>query len=928
MLHHAAKGNVRKEHIMRSLTYAVLLFTVSVMVVVSPAQQTSTTAVPNLINYSGTLVLSNGVGVPAKTVGVTFAIYRQQDGGAPIWLETQNVTPDSTGHYSVLLGSTRAEGVSTDLFNTQEQRWLGVQVQGEAEQPRVLLVSVPYAMKAADAETVGGLPPSSFVLKPPSSGQANESVSPGTIVTPALAGPIGGGGTTNYIPIWTSNTNLGNSTIYQSGTNVGIGTTTPTSMLTVAGSVSGSSINTSTAYQIGGNNILSTAGRQNLFLGQQAGQNNTSGVFNVFAGYHAGSSNTTGGENSFFGHEAGNLNATGSANTFLGNIAGQKNASGADNTFLGARAGANNTSGNNNIFAGFVAGHSNTTGSQNVFLGNGAGQANTTGQNNTLVGWASGSSNVTGTDNIYLGYTSGQNATGSNDIYLGEVSSSLSESDTIRIGTTQAAAYMSGIYGNQPSGALPVVINSNGQLGTTTQGIGVTSWNGRTGAVVPQAGDYNFSLVSGTLASSQLSGAYSNALTLSNTSNVFAGNGAGLTGVLPAGGSPYYIQNGTTRQAGANFNIDGSGVLMGVLAAAVVDSVAGYNIGGYTALSSSPSSNNLVVGLFQSDSGSMNTFIGVRAGHSNYTGFANTFTGASAGYANSTGYNNTFYGLDAGESTTSGDNNTFSGAYAGIYNRKGSHNTFTGAGAGQNNFTGNLNTFLGSSAGVYNTTGQRNTFAGYNAGQNNTTGQSNIFLGGSAGSNNLAGNNDIYIGNLGPTSQTESSTIRIGGDVQNGYGPQTAAYIAGIYGSTSSSGVPVYINADGQLGTLTSSVRFKEQIRDMGDSSSGLMKLRPVTFLYRPEYDKGQRTLQYGLIAEEVAGVYPDLVAYDTDSKPYTVKYQYLTTMLLNEMQKQYYLAEAEAEVITQQEDKIEAQTKKINELEQRLSRLEAVLTR
>ena len=125
---------------MRSLTcLALLIFS---LIAISPSQQASTTAVPNLINYSGTLVLSNGVGVPAKTVGVTFAIYRQQDGGAPIWLETQNVTPDSTGHYTVLLGSTRAEGIPTDLFSTQEQRWLGVQMQGQAEQQRVLLVSV------------------------------------------------------------------------------------------------------------------------------------------------------------------------------------------------------------------------------------------------------------------------------------------------------------------------------------------------------------------------------------------------------------------------------------------------------------------------------------------------------------------------------------------------------------------------------------------------------------------------------------------------------------------------------------------------------------------------------------------------------------------------------------------------------------------
>jgi hypothetical protein len=119
----------------------------------------------------------------------------------------------------------------------------------------------------------------------------------------------------------------------------------------------------------------------------------------------------------------------------------------------------------------------------------------------------------------------------------------------------------------------------------------------------------------------------------------------------------------------------------------------------------------------------------------------------------------------------------------------------------------------------------------------------------------------------------------------------------------------------------------------MGDSSSALMKLRPVTFLYKPEFDKGQRTLQYGLIAEEVAAVYPDLVAYEPDGKPYTVKYQYLATMLLNEAQKQYRRAEAEAKVITQQEDKIEAQQQRMDSLQkqnedfqQRLSRLEALV--
>jgi hypothetical protein len=304
--------------------------------------------------------------------------------------------------------------------------------------------------------------------------------------------------------------------------------------------------------------------------------------------------------------------------------------------------------------------------------------------------------------------------------------------------------------------------------------------------------------------------------------------------------------------------------------------------------------------------------VGPGAGSHNGSGGGNTFVGVAAGYSNVSGTYNTFSGAQAGYNNVSGQWNTFSGVEAGYWNVEGGFNTFIGAGAGYND-TGSGNTFTGSNAGELNTTGQDNTFAGNHAGHNNGSGSGNTFLGSGAGSNNYTGNYDIYIGNAGPSLQ-ESNTIRIGDP-----NLQTSAYITGVYNTTSSAGVPVYINSLGQLGTLTSSLRFKEQIHDMGESSSALMKLRPVTFLYKPDFDKGQRTLQYGLIAEEVAEVYPDLVAYDPDGKPYTVKYQYLTTMLLNEVQKQYRRAEAEAEVIKSQEQKIE-------ELEQRLSRLEGVV--
>src|SRR5271167_3899567 len=272
---------------------------------------------------------------------------------------------------------------------------------------------------------------------------------------------------------------------------------------------------------------------------------------------------------------------------------------------------------------------------------------------------------------------------------------------------------------------------------------------------------------------------------------------------------------------------------------------------------------------------------------------------------------NVFLGMGAGSSNIAGQgvNNTFSGCYAGNQNTTGNRNTFNGCFAGHRNTTGDYNAFTGEDAGFSNTTGYGNTFTGMQAGFSNTTGWYNTFAGYGAGYN-TNGSSNIYIGDQGPGSGTESNAIRIGDS------NQIATYIAGIYNVTSLTGIPVYINSNEQLGTMTSSLRFKEQIRDMGDSTNGLMKLRPVTFLYKPEYDKGERTLQYGLIAEEVAKVYPELVAYDNDGQPYSVRYQYITTMLLNEVQKQYHRAESEAKVITMQEQKID-------ELEQRLSRLE-----
>ena len=326
--------------------------------------------------------------------------------------------------------------------------------------------------------------------------------------------------------------------------------------------------------------------------------------------------------------------------------------------------------------------------------------------------------------------------------------------------------------------------------------------------------------------------------------------------------------------------------------------------------------------------GTDNLFLGLGAGAHNTSGSGNTFSGAGAGGANTTGSNNSFFGAYSGFSNTTGESNTFVGYWAGAVNTLGNQNVFEGNHAGHANTSGSQNTFSGFDAGFHNTTGSSNTYLGGDAGNTNTTGSGNIAIGYSAGMNNQTGSNNIYIGHYltskdCTTNCNEDNTIRIGQ-------AQTATFIAGVYNATVASGVPVYVDSKGQLGTLSSSLRFKEQVRDMGESSSGLMKLRPVTFLYKSEYDPGPRTRQYGLIAEEVANVYPDLVTYDAEGKPYAVKYQYLTTMLLNELQKQHRRLKMESDLMERQEGEIESLREqwqqRESEFDSRISRLEMLV--
>ena len=323
--------------------------------------------------------------------------------------------------------------------------------------------------------------------------------------------------------------------------------------------------------------------------------------------------------------------------------------------------------------------------------------------------------------------------------------------------------------------------------------------------------------------------------------------------------------------------------------------------------------------LFSLTTGPNNSAVSFHALYDNTTGRENTAMGLQALLSNTTGPDNTATGFNTLLNNITGDSNTADGAQSLASNTTGFWNTATGFNALVMNTTGSQNTASGRDALFSNTAGQGNVAVGAFALDPNTTGGFNVALGTGAGSNLTTGSNNIEISNAGVAG--EANTIRIGKS-----GTQKKTFIAGIRGVTVANGIGVIVGTTGQLGTVVSSVRFKTAIKPMDKASEAILALKPVTFRYKEDIDP-DGIPQFGLVAEEVEKVNPDLVVRGEDGKVNTVRYEAVNAMLLNEFLKEHRnVAEQQSTIaelkttVAQQQKQIEALTATVQKVSDQIA--------
>ena len=358
-------------------------------------------------------------------------------------------------------------------------------------------------------------------------------------------------------------------------------------------------------------------------------------------------------------------------------------------------------------------------------------------------------------------------------------------------------------------------------------------------------------------------------------------------------------------------------------------------IGWYSLFSASIANYNTGIGAgtLALNTGDGNTATGTAALLLNSTGTANTANGAFALVNNTIGFHNTALGHVALFSNSSGVGNTASGFQALYSNTKGNSNTAVGSAALFSNTEGNANTAFGNNALASHQAGAGNNAVGVSAltadvngsGNNafgetalflNTSGFGNTAVGDSAGFN-IDGNYNICVGAGVEGNSGDNNTIRIGDNLPDDPGA-AVCFIGGIHGQTATSGTAVFIDTSGKLGTITSSRRFKESIEPIDEVSEAIFKVRPVTFRYKKEIDPAA-TVQFGLVAEEVEKVSPNLVVRDKRGRPYSVRYDQVNIMLLNEFLKEH-------KAFVEEQRKAHEQGATIARLEQQVKALTAGL--
>ena len=581
--------------------------------------------VPRWVKFSG--VVKDLQGDPRSgLIGMTFALYKDEQGGNPLWLETQNVQVDQAGHYTVFLGATKSDGLPQDLFVSGDARWLGIQPEGQAEQPRTLLLSVPYALKAGDAATVGGLPPSAFVLATAANAASGSS---GTGANHAeISGPnISGSGTQNYLPLWMDNNGtLGNSSLYQTGSGnsaqVGINTSTPAAALDINGSViARGSLQlpaTGTANANGG-----FSSQPVLLQGSAFNSNSQKAIGPVFQWQTEPTGNNT----------------------------------------------------------------SNPAGTLNLLYGNGSGQPSETGLNiasNGQIKFATGQT-FPGTGTI-TGVTAGAGLTGGGT--SGNVTISINTNSAnktyARLGAAntftanqivQASLSANQLISAAPQGTAPLQVTSTTQV----PNFNASLLGGFSASAFQPAGSY------ASLGANTFSGDQNVTGNVSATAAVSAGTGFNLAGNAFAFGD-FSNLNAFLGFAG-NSTLSGQGNTASGWRALHSNTSGGSNTAsGARALSANTAGNeNTGTGsfaLYQNTTGGDNTATGMQTLYSNVGGNFNSAAGAYALQFNTTGNYNTGDGAQALNNNTVGFQNTASGAMALLNNVTGINNTALGFGAG------------------------------------------------------------------------------------------------------------------------------------------------------------------------------------------------------------------------------------------------------